>query len=768
MGRDEDARIALNDLAGGGAVPMHVGDGPCGVTAHPGATVVPSSLNLAATFDVALADGYGTLLGTESRAAGRNVLLAPGLDIARSPWAGRLGEALGEDPLLAGTIGGHVARAVQSCGVVSVLKHYPAYHFERGRTGEGPKPLRTPARDVVIDARTLHELYVEPFRRVVQDYGAQGMLCCYNRVNGEYPSQSRELQRIPRRLWGFTGFTVPDLVFAVRDARAALAAGLDLPRLAIEAPEELDPCAPRTAAMVAEVPDEAVADIGAHVRAAAEKVGLEPPEAGLDPDAIGTAAHLELAERIAVESAILLANAGVLPLAGGTRVALVGAEDLAHRIVLGGAASVVITDARLASVRDALEARELTVVAEAEGLPSVPAPPLRAGDGVALSCVLTDAAGAREVAIDEAVLPADAADATAPWEATLTASLPPTGADQVIAVEFAGEVELLVDGEAVARGFRDASPLLGGPHYVLDAVLPAAERGRTLEVRYRTGPAFVSPGVGLVPHLSLGLVPVDPALDAAVAAAAGADVAVVIVGRPTGGGMDAEDLGLPAGQAALIEALSATGLPVVAVTHGSGPIDMPWRDRVAAVLHLGFAGERMPQALAALLTGKAEPGGRLPLTWPDGPPVVPREEFGEKDRFVYAEGVDIGYRGHERAEVAPAFWFGHGLGYADIALVGAESAGEGVEVVLECGDGRGGKAVAQLYARPADEETLKLVGFAVARLAAGERRAVRIPVDRDALAAWDGEAMTAAAGTYAVHVGFSRGDLRAEVTVTLA
>ncbi|WP_062316547.1 glycoside hydrolase family 3 protein [Demequina maris] len=767
MGRHEDARIALNDLAGGGAVPVHVGDGPCGVTAHPGATAVPSSLNLASTFDVALADEYGALLGTESRAAGRNVLLAPGLDIARTPWAGRLGEALGEDPLLAGTLGGHVARAVQSCGVVSVLKHYPAYQFERNRTGEGPKPLRTPARDVVVDARTLHELYLEPFRRVTQQYGAQGMLCCYNRVNGEYPSQSRELQEIPRRRWGFTGFTLPDMVFAVRDARAALEAGLDLPRLAIEAPEELDPYSPRTDAMVDAAPDATLAAIGAHVRGALAAVRTAAPDAGLDPSAIGAPAHLDLAERLAIESAVLLRNDGALPLAAGSRVALIGAEELEHRIVMGGAAAVMLTPARLASIADRLADAGLTVAAESEGLPAVPAPPLRAAAGETFGCVLRDAAGTRELRLTEAVLPVEAADASAPWEATLTASLPPSPHHRTVAVEFAGEVELLLDGDVIGRGFRDASPLLGGPPYVLGGVAPPAYRPRTLTVRYRTGPAFVSPGVGLVPHLSLGVVPWEPAIDAAVGAAAQADVAVVLAGRPTGGGMDAEELGLPAGQAELIEAVAATGVPVVVVTHGSGPIDLPWRDRVAAVLHVGFAGERLPEALARVLAGEAEPGGRLPLTWPDGPPVVPREAFDEKDRFVYAEGVDIGYRGHERASVEPAYWFGHGLGYADIALVGATSSGEGVEATLACGLGRGGKAVVQLYARPADGETLKLVGFAVARLAAGGRRTLRVEVDAAALATWSGQSLAPASGTYDVHVGLSRGDLPHRAAVTL-
>jgi len=766
MGRREDARIALGDLVGGGVVPLHMGDGPCGVSAQPGATVLPSSLNLAATFDPALAEAYGAVIGAESRAAGRNVALAPGLDIARSPRAGRLGEALGEDPLLAGTLGGPIAEGIQAQGVLSVLKHFPAYGFERNRTGEGPKPLRTEARDVVVDPRTLHELYLEPFRRVVQDHGASGLLCHYNRVNGEYPSQSRELQEIPRRLWGFTGFTVPDLVFAVRDARAALAAGLDLPHLAVHVPDELSPYAPRTEEMVDDASDEALAAIGAHVRAAVDAVGIAAPDARVDPAVIGSPEHLELAERVAVESAVLLRNAGVLPLGAGTRVALVGGEELAHRIVMGGAASVVVTADRVTAVRDALEDQGLTVVGEAAGLAAVPVPPVRAGDGVELRCTLTDAAGTRDVAVDEAVLPTALADHSAAWEATLTVTLPAAPAG-VVAVEFAGEAEVLLDGDVLARGFRDASPLLGGPAYVLRAVVPGADRERTLTVRYRTGPAFVSPTVGLMPHLSLGLTPLDPALEAAVAATAAADVALVVVGRPTGGGMDADGLCLPAGQPELIDALAGTGVPVVVVTHGAGPVDAPWRDRVAALLHVGFAGERLPQALARILAGETEPGGRLPLTWPAGNPPLTDPPFEQVDRFEYVEGVDVGYRGYERAGIEPAYWFGHGLGYADLDVVDASPADGAVHVTLACGPSRGGKAVVQLYARPVPGETLKLVGYLAVRLRPGERRIVPVPMDRDALATWSGSAMTPPAGEYDVHVGLSRGDLRRIVPVPL-
>jgi beta-glucosidase len=758
MSRAEDEAIALNDLRAGGVTPFSYADGSCGIRGVDGATVLPSAITLAATFDESLAEEYGAVLGAELLASGHNVLLAPALDIARDPHSGRIGENLGEDPLLAGELGGRMGRGIQSRGAMAVAKHYVGNNVERLRTGEGPFGERTDAIDVRMDERALHEVYVAPFRRAVQRHGVAGLLGSYNRLNGVYACQSPELLQLPRDEWGFEGVTIPDFLFAVRDAEAALRAGLDIAGL-----EEL---AGRTAEMVAAAPDDVVSGLARHVRRAAEQVGLVEPTGEADPAGLGTAEALALAERVAVDGAVLLVNDGTLPLAPGARVALVGAEDVRHRLVVGGAASVTLTDARIPDLAPALSAAGLETIATAAGFANVPLPPVRAGDGVRLTAVVTDAAGSRSVELDVAELRADPARPDAAWSAELTAVLPP-GGPLVLTAEFAGELEVRVDGSPIAHGFREASPMIAGPHYVLQSVIPALDRERTLVARYRTGAAIAVPGTPIMPHVVLGTAALDPALDAAVAAAAGADAVVVLAGRVTGEAMDADELTLPAGQAEVIEALAATGVPVVVVTHGGGPVVMPWRERAAAILHLGHPGERFAPALAALLSGSAEPGGRLPLTVPDAPlPPEPTEPDAE-GRVEYAEGVDVGYRGYERRGIRPAFWFGHGLGYAEISFVEVRADGQDVVVRLRCGDDRGGKAVVQLYARAAASETLQLAGFRAMRLAAGEGRTVRVPIDVEALSRRLDGSWVAASGSVEVHVGFSRGALPHIVEVQL-
>lgn len=757
MSRADDERVALNDLAGGGVTPFSYADGSCGIRGVDGATALPSAITLAATFDVALAEEYGAVLGEELLASGHNVLLAPALDIARDPRSGRLGENLGEDPLLAGELGGRVGRGIQSRGALAVAKHFVGNNVERLRTGEGPFVGRTDAIDSRIDERALHEVYLAPFRRALQTYGVAGLLGSYNRLNGTYACESPVLWAIPRREWGFAGVTLPDFLFAVRDAAAALEAGLDIPGL-----EEL---AGRTAAMVAAADDALVEGIGHHVRAAADAVGLVPPAGTPDPARLGAEPALALAERVAADGAVLLRNEGVLPLTRGARVALIGAEDIRHRLVVGGAASVTLPDARIADLEDALAAEGLEVVATASGAANVPLPPLRGRDLTALSAIVADAAGERRVELEVAELRADPDQPDAAWSAELTAVLPASSDDLLVTAEFAGEVELLLDGTPLAAGFREASPMIAGPHYVLQTVVPASGAERVLVARYRTGSAIAVPGTPIMPHLTVGALPLRPILEEAAAAASRADAVVVLAGRVTGEAMDADELELPAGQAEVIRAAAATGTPVVVVTHGAGPIVMPWRDEVAAVLHVGHSGERLAPALASMLAGRVEPGGRLPLTVPRGAPPVEASVPDAHGRVFYTEGVDVGYRGYEREGIRPAYWFGHGLGYARIELADVRAEADQVVVRVRCGADRGGKAVVQLYARAADAETLRLVGFAVARLSAGEERELQVEVDVDALSRRiDGE-WVAPEWPVEVSVGFSRGDLRDRVQV---
>ncbi|MDH2443147.1 glycoside hydrolase family 3 C-terminal domain-containing protein [Amnibacterium sp. CER49] len=764
--RDAIALAAFDRVGEPGFVPFVYVDGPNGAREVPGATAFPSALALAATFDRDLAGDYGRVLAAEVLAAGRNALLGPALDLARVPQSGRAGENLGEDPVLAGEIGGQIVESLQAAGVLAVVKHYVANGFEWLRTGSG-FPQRGPAMDVRVDPRTLADLYLEPFRRVVR-HGAAALMGSYNRLNGEYVCQSPDLLALPRERWGWRGVTIPDFLFAVRDPAAALAAGLDLPGLdgaAGRTPEHLGADRARRDAAVL------------HVLTAAEAIGLRAPRE--DPGALGGAEALALAERIETEGMVLLRNEGdLLPLADGTRVALIAPETAGALLVIGGSAAVVPPSDRVPGLEETLAAR-LTVTS-APGVPGVaPLPPLpadRTEHGIRVTLRTADGAE-RELAPTSAEVEAPDGPPAA-WSALLETRIVPTRSGRhVLALELAGEAVLLVDGHPVASGFREASPFVVGPLLPLFATVDL-EAGRAADVRveYTSGVAISIPipHSPIRPHLRLGWSEPDDRVANAARLAADADVAVVLAGRVSGEGMDTDGLRLPGSQEDLLAAVVAANPRTVLVTLGAGPVVLPDGAPPAALLHAWFPGERFAPALTAVVTGDAEPGGRLVTTWPaaeDRTPIETPVQYPGADGSVeHTEGLLVGYRWYDARGEDPAFPFGHGLGYTTFDLTDARAAVGADDVVVavtvrNVGDRRG-KAVPQVYVAfppEADQPPRQLQAFAAVRLEPGEERRVELRVPLDDLARADGSGRRRLVpGEHVAFIGVSSRDVRLE------
>jgi beta-glucosidase len=269
---------------------------------------------------------------------------------------------------------------------------------------------------------------------------------------------------------------------------------------------------------------------------------------------------------------------------------------------------------------------------------------------------------------------------------------------------------------------------------------------------------------------------------AAVALAAAADVAVVVVGTTEeveSEGFDRTSLALPGAQDELVRAVAAANPRTVVVVNAGAPVLLPWVDDVAAVLLAWFPGQEFGNALADVLFGAVEPGGRLPVTWPaveDGLPGT-RPVDGQ---LHYDEGLFIGYRWYEKVGREPAFRFGHGLGYTTWEFAGLEApataaAGKSVEVrvrVRNAGE-RAGREVVQVYAsRPGgtvERAARWLAGFAVVDAVPGEEATAVVTIPARALEHWDdtAHAWTLEAGTFVLEAGRSSGDLRlaAEVVV---
>ncbi len=270
-------------------------------------------------------------------------------------------------------------------------------------------------------------------------------------------------------------------------------------------------------------------------------------------------------------------------------------------------------------------------------------------------------------------------------------------------------------------------------------------------------------------------------IDDAAALAARCDAAVVIVNQASGEGMDRPSLALPGDQDRLIAEVARRNPRTAVVLNTPGPVLMPWLDEVAAVLQVWYPGEQFGTALARVLFGDEDPGGRLPVTFPvragQGPVQAVEQYPGIGGVAVYTEDILVGYRFFAAHDQQPLFAFGHGLSFARFAYQDLKVTRPGpgeiqVSAVIVNDSPRPGYEVAQLYLRcpeAATEPPLQLKGFARVRLDAGERRAVTFTLTPADLAAWtDPAGWTVYPGRYQVLVGASSADvpLNAFVEVT--
>jgi beta-glucosidase len=268
---------------------------------------------------------------------------------------------------------------------------------------------------------------------------------------------------------------------------------------------------------------------------------------------------------------------------------------------------------------------------------------------------------------------------------------------------------------------------------------------------------YVSFGVG---HAPPGPGP-DELLDEAVALAAAADVAVVVVGTTEdveSEGFDRASLALPGRQDELVARVAAANPRTVVVVNAGSPVLLPWADDVAAVLLTWFPGQAAGAALADVLLGVAEPGGRLPTTWPRRAEDCPVYEIAPRDGVVrYTEGLFIGYRAWQRTGPAPRYPFGHGLGYTAWAYESLTGDAAAVEVTVRNTGTRRGREVVQVYAGQRapdpDRPARVLAGFAGVEAEPGEAVTVRVPLWDRALRTWADGGWRDVPGPYVVEAG---------------
>lgn len=745
---------------------------------QPGATMFPQAIGLAATWDTALVGRVAGAIARETASRGIRQVLSPVLNLARDVRWGRVEETYGEDPWLASAMGRAFVGTLERAGIVTTPKHFVANVGDGGRD----------SYPIDYDERSLRETYYPPFESAIRDASARSVMTAYNSVDGAPATQNhRLLTEVLKRRWGFPGFVISDAAATggatvlhmtepntAMAAKDALDAGLDV--IFQSSYEQYRPYwdAFRRGMIAPRVIDSAVARV-LRVKFA---LGLfEHPYVDPDSAAIwnGHAAHRTLALEAAREAIVLLRNArGVLPLGDTLRsVAVIGADAVEAR--LGGYSG---PGNRPVSILDAIRARlGAGRVGYAPGPGrvgrepvAVPAAALRPGltgeyfDNIRLEGhpVIVR----RDERVDfgwtlSSPAPGLARDwYSVRWSGTLTV---PAGGARRLGMAGSDGFRLYLDDRLVIDGWQKRS---AGVHLADVTLAEGSTHTLRLEFFETTGNAHVRLvwDAGVTDDWRAQI-------DSAVRLARRSQVSVVIAGIEEGEFRDRAFLGLPGHQEELIREVAATGTPVMVVIVGGSAVTMPWLDRVDGVLDAWYPGEAGGQAVAEVLFGDVDPGGRLPITFPiaEGqlPLVYDHKPTGRGDDYLDLTGQ-------------PLFPFGYGLSYTAFAYSGLATEPAtirpGESAVIRCRvknvGGRAGDEVVQLYVHDelasVPRPVLQLAGFQRVRLAPGEEREVTFLLGPEQLRLLDRELRwVVEPGTFRVLLGASSKDIRLRGILTV-
>ena len=766
---------------------LRVTDGPNG--ARGGGSLIggvksaafPVGIALGASWNTALIGEIGAALADEVKSKGAHMLLGPTVYLHRSVANGRNFECYSEDPILTAELACAYILGLQGEGIAATIKHFVGNESEIERTTMSSE----------VDERTLRELYLIPFEWAVKKAQSWGVMSSYNRLNGVFTSENGWLLTdVLRREWGYDGVVMSDW-FGSHSTAETINAGLDLemPGPTRDRGQKLADAVKAGTVSAAKVAERALNMLRLLQRVGALEDGGEFKEFAHDRPA-----HRALIRRAGAEGAVLLKNDGVLPLdkSQAGKLAVIGPNAKTAQIMGGGSAQlnphyrVSPWDGIVTALGGA------SGLLYAEGCSNHRYEPLLTGPFKVEFFNSPDLLG-------KPVFTTTQESAEAFWfgnvaegkvdprqySVRLTGQFKPTVSGiHRVGVFSAGLARVYVDGKPVADAWRHWTRgrtfFEEGCDEVVGTVQLDAHRAHMVTIEFATQPAKTLGFAAF--HAGIGRPFGDAEIAAAVEAARGAETALVFVGRNgewDTEGSDLTDMILPGRQNELVAAVAAANPRTVVVLQTGGPVEMPWLDQVAAVIEAWYPGQEAGNAIADVLFGDAEPGGRLPqsfpVKWADNPTQSQDAEVypGKDGKVRYEEGVFIGYRHYDKTGIAPLFPFGFGLSYTQFALSDLEvdasrfeAEGE-VSVSLEVANtgARAGSTVVQLYV--GDEQASvpqpkrELRGFAKLALQPGEHRRVQLALDARAFAFYRAEAKhwLVEPGQFTIEVGSSAADL---------
>jgi beta-glucosidase len=758
-------------------------DGPLGVHG-PNATAYPAGVCMAATWNADLIRETGAAIGSEAKAAGKNVLLGPTMNIHRLPGGGRNFESFGEDPFLASRMAVSYINGVQSEGVIATAKHFACNNQEYDRL----------AIDVQADERTLNEIYFPAFKASVQEANCQAIMGAYNRLNGHYTSASYDLlTKTLKKDWGFNGFVMSDWN-AVHAVKENIDGGMD-----IEMPggDFLKRDTVMSLIRNKLVTEDQINDKVRRMLRVMFTMQLFDSKPVQVP--FNAAKNQAIAQRVAEEGMVLLKNERqVLPMLAGKykTIAVIGPN--ADKAETGGGGSSHVKPAMepvspLNGLKSALGSGSKIVFAkgvltESHGsiISSANLVPLSGQGKSGLSA---------EYYINqdfEGNPYATCIDSTINFEWNYNPKCLPASADEHFSVRWTGFLKPSKSGTyMISSTSDDGSRLYLDNKLIVNnwsiqgfrtkSAIVTLEAGKLYPIKLEY---FENTGYAGM-KLEWELISDNNYITEAVRAAQNSEVAVVFAGlseKDESEGWDNPELIMPYAQDELISAVAAVNKNTVVVLFGGIPLNMTaWIDKVAAVVQVWYPGESCGTAIANVLTGKVNPSGKLPVTfvkrWEDSPAYA--NYPGSKGKVDYAEGIYVGYRFFDtKTKTKPLFAFGHGLSYthftySDLKIEAKAGNNYKVSVTITNNGNYNGSEVVQLYVSEkecsVDRPVKELKAFSKVFLQKGETKTVDLLLDDKAFAFYHPtlHKWTVEKGVFDILVGSASDDIRSIVSINL-
>jgi beta-glucosidase len=753
---------------------LTMADGPTGVRiANPNvngqrATQFPASDARAATFSAAVEQQVGNLQGDEAFNTGHNVMLAPSVDIARHPQAGRVAEGYSEDPLLTGTMGAAYIRGVQQHPVAATIKHFNVYNQETNRfTGNAE-----------VGERALQEIYTRPFDIGVRQGRPGAAMCAFNQVNGVAACENEIMQTILKEQLRFAGFIMSDYGATPSTARA-VNAGLDQ-----EQPGGTWFGARLVAAVRAgQVSEARINDAVLRILRPMFALGLFDHPAQVNP--LPERQHGQQARQIAEQGMVLLKNdRGALPLS---------TRRLRSVAVLGADADTIVAPGGSPLVKPTYQVSPLEAIRNRVG-PGVRVDHIAGNDPVNASAILPGVDVVPQSLLTPAGGGANGTGLRAEYWSNLDFSgapglvrtdpyvglalgfynfsgfnsqsphLPATPAqfNTTLSARWTGTVTAPVTGRytltlhsrGLGRVVFDGRQIIANPSTTTTTTTANLDlvAGQAYSLRVEYANTVSGPRAELGPEVKLSWTHPDNAVPPQITAAANlarrSDVAIVVVRDYGTEGGDRSFLDLPHNQTQLIREVAAANRRTIVVltTAGATQTDT-WQRRVPAVLQAWYGGQEQGNAIARILFGDVNPSGKLPITFPINERLIPVESPqgfpGVNETTIYNEGVFVGYRGYDRFRLPVQYPFGYGLSYTSFRYsnLRIDAARRTVSFTLRNTGRRAGTEVAQVYAGQLPTRVAtppkQLAGWARVDLRPGQQRRITVSLDGGSLSYWD-------------------------------